>query len=433
MKHYKFLVPVVLILIFIGSIYKLNNDRIALQTQYDNYIAEARNYRMQDIQIDAEKQYLEAVKLKRSLELYLEIGEFYSETNQPRKAISWGEKMVELFPKKAEAYEYLLELYVSKKDYVSCFSLADTYEKRRLPEGKFGNILSTVEYEYYLNERYDDVGIYSGGFCPVQLEGMWGFVSTKGDKTVGNKYLKVGAFCDDVAPVVDKDGKAYYIDKDGNKKYVVMNVDNVVELGLMEDGIYPLYNGKTWAFYNKENKKLFGDYTYVSSMGNGIAAVNKSGRWSLIDCNGNDLTGKTYSNVAMDDKTIVYRNKRLFVENNGKYQMIDSKGVVYSKQEYEDVRIFNDSTFAAVKIDGKWGFVDNNGEIIIKPLYNDARSFSNGLAAVKVDEKWGFINTEGKMVIEPQFMSVKDFNNKGTAFVYKSDSWELLKLYKYNY
>lgn len=433
MKNYKYLVPIVLVLFLVLSVYKLNTDRLANQKKYDKCVAEAREFRMQDVQIDAEKKYLEACKLKPSLDLYLEICEFYVEINQLEQAISFGEKMISRYPKKVEAYELVLDMYISDEDYGACFALADTYNKRKLSGGNFEEKLATVEYEYFLSKKYDSVSVFSGGYCPVSLNGMWGFVSAKGGRTVETEFLKVGAFCDDLAPVIDKDNNAYFIDSEGNKKFVVTNVKNVVELGLMEDGIFPLFNGKTWAFYNKEGKKLFGDYTNVSSMGNGYAAVEKNGKWSLIDSKGNDLTGKTYSSVVMDEKTVICRNGRIFVEKNGKYSMIDTKGDVHSKQEYEDVHIFNNSTYAAVKIDGKWGFVDADGNIVIKPQYDSARSFSNQLAAVQIDGFWGFIDLDGKMVIEPQFMSVKDFSDKGTVFVYKSNCWELLKLYKYNY
>ena len=82
MKNYKFLVPVLLIVMLIGSLYVLNDTKVAEEKKYTDALAGARDYREKDIRVDAEKQYLLALSLKPSLDLYIEIGEFYWETEQ---------------------------------------------------------------------------------------------------------------------------------------------------------------------------------------------------------------------------------------------------------------------------------------------------------------------------------------------------------------
>ena len=148
---------------------------------------------------------------------------------------------------------------------------------------------------------------------------------------------------------------------------------------------------------------------------------------------GQDLTGTTYTNVAADDKGIVYRNERLFVHDGNGWRMIDYSGNVIGNDTYEEVRLFADTTYAAVKKGGKWGFVDKNGAEVITPQFEDARSFANGLAAVQKDGLWGFINQEGQIVIDAQFENALDFNSAGGAFVFMEGEWNLLRLYKYNY
>lgn len=433
MKNYKFLVPLVLVVLFAASFYMLYDIKATELKQYNDFLSAARNYREQDIQIDAEANYKNALNLKPSLDLYIEIGEFYRDSDQIKKAINWGDTILDVYPKEPKAYELQMDLLISRKDYVACFELANKFEKRGLSSDVMTKRIAEIEYLFYFNGEYLDVGIYSGGLCPVLIGDKWGYVDTQGEKRVASKYTKVGAFSGELSPVVDSDGNAYFIDPNGNKKFVVLNVENVTELGLIENGIYSLFNGTTWGFYDQEYKHLFGEYQAVSAIGNGVAAVKKDGKWSLVNREGKDLTGQTYHDVVMDEKLVVFRNDRLFVSDGSGYQMIDSTGKVIGDTKYQAVHIFNDTTYAAVMLNGKWGFIDSSGKMVIDPQYEDARSFANGYAAVRKDGKWGFINTEGKMIIEPQFENAKDFNDHGCVFVIRNDGWELLRLYKYNY
>lgn len=433
MKNYKYLVPIFLFVMYAASIYMLYDSKANIEKKYNTYIKEARNMRELDIRVDAESNYMNALAVKPSLELYIEIGDFYEKTGQTKKAINWGNTIIEKYPKKIEGYEYQMSLLLNGQDYLACFKLSDKFNKRGLSSELMTSYIESIEYEYFFNGEFQDVGVYSGGRCPVRVGDKWGYVDVVGSTRVPKKFVSVGPYINELASVIDQEGKAYFIDLEGNKKFVAHKVDNVVQLGLIENGIYSLYNGKTWGFYDKECSHLFGEYDDVSSIGNGVAAVKKNGNWSFVDREGKDLTGKTYRHVAMDEKLVVYRNDRMFVSDGTGYQMIDSHGNVVGNKKYQAVHIFNDTTYAAVMINDKWGFINSAGEIVIEPKYEDARSFANGYAAVKVDDRWGFINVEGKMVISPQFLNAKDFNDHGGVFVRRNDDWELLRLYKNNY
>ena len=211
-----------------------------------------------------------------------------------------------------------------------------------------------------------------------------------------------------------------------------MGVDDIEQLGLIERGLFPLYDGKEWNFYNTKDELIFGGFDAVSACGNGVAAVQKNGKWSLVDREGKDLTGETYTDVCMDGKGVVFRNDRIFVHNGKLWQMIDKTGEVYG-DAYEAVHLFNDATYAAVCVKGKWGFVDKDGNVVIEPQFEDAGSFSGGLAAVMKDGLWGFVDQEGTVVVEPQFEDARDFNTKGCAFVFLDGQWKLLRLYKFNH
>lgn len=433
MKNYKFLVPIVMVALFAASVYMLYSTKADELNQYNQFLENARNYRSQEIYTDAKDNYISALNMKPSLELYIEIGEMFRDADQMRDAINWGNTIILNYPKEVKGYEFLMSLYIQRNDYVACFTLNDTLAKRKLSSQTIDEWMSEIEYTYYFNGEYVDVGIYSGGLCPVLVGDQWGYVDLTGDKVISNQFVKVGYFSGDLSPVVDRNGNAFFIDQNGNKKKVVQGVENLKELGLIENDLFSLYNGSTWGFYNSNNEHVFGNYEDTTAIGNGIAAVKENGKWSIVNRDGTDLTGSKYDRVACDEKQVVYRNDRLFVYYDMAYHLIDSTGAVITDQTFQDARVFNDSTYAAVRINDKWGFIDKDGNIVIEPQYEAARSFSNGFAAVQYAGKWGFIDQEGKMVIEPTFDNAKDFNSNGCVFVLEYENWKLLRLYKYNH
>lgn len=433
MKNYRFLIPIILVILFATSIYVLYDANATEEQTYQQYLAEARKYRAMEIYVDAEAYYAKALDMRPSLELYKEIGELYDLMGSQRKILDWGEEIVDAYPEAAEGYEILIRTSLAKEDYVTCYEWYDAAQKRNVTSSYISNAMQSIEWTYYLTDRYDEALIYSEGFCPVADEGLWGFANVDGDNQVSCKYQKVGVFSGGVAPVVDADGNAYYIDSKGNKKFVILNVENVTELGVMINGIYALYNGTSWGFYNKDYEYLFGGYDETSALGNGYAAARIGNQWQLIDATGTAITDDTFDSVVQDEKTVVYRNDRFFVEKNAQYYMMDTSGNCINQTAYQNADLFNNATYAAVMINGLWGFVDKDGKIVIEPQYQEAKSFSNGLAAVKINGKWGYIDESGELVIEASFEDANDFNDHGGAFVFDGKYWKLLCLYKMNH
>ena len=239
MKNYKFVVPIVLVVLFFVSVYSLYNQKAEIENQYNLLIKEARELKQQEIYVDAEEKYLEALEVKESEDLYLEIGKFYVESNQNNRAADWGENILQKYPKEKFGYEYLIDIYIAQKDYASCWSVYNEQQKRKVNSSVTDEIMKSIEGEFYFSEESEDVGVFGAGYCPVMLEEQWGFVNESGKIVVPIKFKQVSAFSSkNLAAVVDNDNKAYFIDAEGNKKVTLQNVDNVKELGFIEDNVF---------------------------------------------------------------------------------------------------------------------------------------------------------------------------------------------------
>ena len=434
MKNYKIFVPIIIVGLFVLSIYMLFSQRSDTNSKYDECLLAARSLSEEEIYVDAEKKYMEALGIKESKELKLEIAEFYLKAKQEKKAIGYGESVVTDYPYEKDGYDFLMSTYLEKKDYVSCWLTYDKAQKRKIKSDYLNETISSIENEFFFNCDYEDVGVYGNGLCSVKIGEYWGYVNETGDQVIDAKFKNVSAFSgNNLAAVIDIKDDCYFIDDLGNKKKSVSNIDNVKSIGFIEGDTFPVFDGKIWCFYNLDGKKIFGDFDETTSAGNGIAACMNDEKWRLYKIDGNTISDSTYESVVNDEKDIVIRNDRIFVQKDGVYLMIDGEGNSVSSNTYSSAKLFNDSTYAAVESGGKWGYVDTDGNVVIDYQFEEARSFANGFAAVKVNGAWGFIDKDNNIIVEPQFADAKDFNSKGAAFVKKDKMWKLLRLYKYNH
>ncbi|MDD4492777.1 MAG: WG repeat-containing protein [Eubacteriales bacterium] len=433
MKNYRKLVPIVLIILMIASSYILISDSVKSENQYEKYLADARSYAEKGITKYAIENYTNALQIKDDVTIYVEVAKYYKTQAKEKELVAWCEDFLDAHPTAPQAYDCMLEAYMSEKDYASCYDILYMADKRNVSTEYTKTTASEIQYTYKLDfNSYSDVGIYGNNFCAVKSKDVWGFVDRFGEQRVSCKYLTVGAYTQSgFVSVVNSEGEAYFIDKTGSK--VLVSDEKYKEFGLLVDEIMTAKGSNDKYKYVDQNfKELFGDYDYASTMNNDIAAVMIGDKWSIIDNKGTPTTDSTYSDIKIDEKKIAYRNDRLFVKTDNGYVLVNSKGKQISETVYEDAMVFADTTFAAVKSGGKWGYIDKDGKIKIEPTFEDARSFCNGLAAVKINGKWGFINENGELCIDAVFFDAKDFNEKGSCFVMTGDKWQLLKLYRLN-
>jgi len=435
MKNYRYLIPVALILLMIVSTCKLTSDAAKKEEAYNGYIEEARDYAGQGITVDAIESYQNALNMNPTLELYLEVGNYFKENELDREAVDWGESLIKRYSKDAGSYEYLLGEYMELQDYNSCFRLNSTMKKRNVTSGKLNEMIDSIQYAYTIDySTFTNVSVFSENRCAVQdQDGLWGYIDNTGNVCIGTGYKAAGAYGSELAAVQDEDGALYYIDPEGNKKRVPDLDIEYSTLGYIGDEVFTASDGTSYGFYDMKYNKLSGSYEYAGTLNLNVAAVRNNEEWMLVDRSGQPLNAVKYQDIKLDEKEIAYRNERAFVQIENKYYMVDGTGNQITNTAYEDAKTFLSQSYAPVKQDGKWGFTDVAGNMVIKPMYEDARGFINGLAAVKLNGTWGYINEENEMVIENSFEGAMDFNSDGCTFIKQEDQWSLLMLFSHNY
>ncbi len=402
--------------------------------QYEKYLSEARKYAEDGITKYAIENYNSAIVIKSNPEIYKEVADYYKKQDKKEEYLNWCEQFFEEYPTSGLAYDSVLDAYINEKDYESCYDILETATKRNISTDFIKKTAEEIKYVFSLDfNTFDDISIYSNNYCAVESKDLWGFVDRFGNQRIACRYTKAGSFTkSNFAPVVNKDGDSYFIDKDGSK--VMVSKEKYKEFGLLVDNILVAHKSDDkFVYLDSDFKELFGSFDFASTFNNGIAAVKTGDSWQLVNSKGKAVCEKTFKDVKLDEKNIAFRNDRAFVSVDGnKYIMIDENGKQIGSNEFADAVVFGGESYTAVKVGEQWQFIDKNGKFLSDKKFGNARSFVNGLAAVCIDGKWGFVEESGKIAIEPQFFDAKDFNEKGSCFVKTGDRWQLLKLYRIN-
>lgn len=442
---YRIILPVFLPLVLLFSVLYLVQERQDIDLEYRTCISNAESYAENGLPEEAIASYKEALAIRPSMEVYLSVGELYLNQQEYRDAIRWYEdEMAVAYPNDSRTYEFAIRTLLAQGNTREAFQVYDQCQERKASSDAIVCQMEAIWYSFDLKGEYSQVKGFSGStqLAAVKQGERWGYINANGSRVISNLFQKAGSFTD-LAPVVDQDGEAYFIDTSGNKKLTTSyftdqdpEFGEIVEFQDKQSGLIAAYNGELWNYYDAQTyQKKFGGYVNVMPIVNGVGAVSRDGKaWALISQDGQELTGFDYEQIVADSKAVICCTNAIIVRQDGSYRLIDKTGQPIGQAKYEEAYAFNENSLAAVKKDGKWIFVSETGEERDLGDFEELKSFSSGIAAAKQGGKWGYIDSNGEWIIEPQFEDAEAFFSKGCAFVEtEKNVWRLLVLYRFQH
>ncbi len=274
----------------------------------------------------------------------------------------------------------------------------------------------------------------------------WGYVNEKGENQFGRWFEYAGEFSEGVAIVKDG-GKWGAIDK--NARFLISPVyeglsDVRQDKGwVKQSGIWkwvsipdmsPLLDlpcrifgeeseGMRWvekmtddpeeiqrAFIDGKGRIISDWYSNASDFSEGLAAVERKGKWGFID-----KTGKLRIPFSYGYASGFSEGLSAFTDfkdgNFGKWGYIDENGVVVISQQFHYATGFKEGMAEVRNNEGKVGFINKEGHLLIDYQLDAAYGFYEGLAAARSNDQWGFINKKGQWVIPPGFDKIRPFHD----------------------
>lgn len=426
----KIIAVVALVLAGILVTVTMLRGQAADEAEYAGYLAAARQNAAKDIPYVAVQNYLRAIRMDAGDE-----GVYQEYLEQAKNLgvdpyMSAVKAYVEYFPESSTAYEALCEYYYDQEMYKMVLDTA--------LEARGKGIATDRVREYYLEcsvmyrvigSGYSEVSSFLGESARVRMGELYGYINKNGNYTLFPTYEGASFFLGKNAAVYHED-EWYMINEEGFK---VARTDRPV------DSLSFVNNG--WILFS-----LDGRYDYMTSslivpqeirfedatnFKNGVTAVQKDGKWALMNANMEMITDYLFDDVLRDEFNTCINNGVIFVQKDGKYYMVNAEGSRITETGFDEAFPFIGSDPAAVCLDGLWGFVDAQGNMVIEPQYEAAKSFNIGLGAVCRDGLWGYINTSNVMRIECQYEDCLPFSGNGITAIKEKDTWRYIKLLSY--
>lgn len=425
----KLISVVVIILTGLLTIGILISSSMAITNEYNGYLASARANAEKNIPYTACQKYRQAFNIKCEDESiyreYLEqcklLGDsFYS---------SAVKDYVNKFPESSTAYEELCKYYYESESYRNVITTASKAREVGVATEKVKDYYLECFYMYkYIKTGLEEASTFLGNYALIKDEGLYGYLRNTGGYLIRPMYEQVSIFMGANAAVYD--GTEWYMINESGYK-VAAPTEKIDTMSFLSNGKIRVSKNGKYGYTNPSftiAETL--PYDNASNFKNQVAAVQKDGKWALINADEENITDYIFDDVLLDEYGTCINGGVIFVKKDDKYYMVNAEGKKVSDQGFDDAYPFVSSEPAAICIDGKWGFVNTEGNIVIEPQYTDAKSFSNGLAGVANNGMWGYINTDNIYRINQQFTDCNPFSN-GIAAVQENGVWNYIKLLAY--
>jgi hypothetical protein len=330
-------------------------------------------------------------------------------------------------------------------------------EDYRSPEQKMGFLDDSANIA--IPAQFDEVRAFSEGFAAVNIQGLWGYINTKGKRTVFPQYLGAWSFNNDRAKVQSaQNRKVGYIDARGD---TIINL-TYDEGGNYQFGFVPVKKGQYWGLLDVEGNSIMDAEYYalkvlspdwiaakiteewsiyhlsskewiqsglsqVFGFRNGVFRVkDKKGEYYYLDTDGEPLLSEASYKLYPPQDGVLTR-----CEQKNKCYLINQNGATLS-DTYDEIRPLGESRFAIYQ-SNKWGLINDLGAVILPPQFEQLYSFSDGFAPYQKDDLWGFIDREGRRVTSNIFGLAWPFENgmarvlTSTGMAYLTRDLELRK------
>lgn len=432
MKQSKLIIILLIVLIIGGWGAALLATDSGKTKEYNSHIDMAEEYTGRGLYQKAIEEYDAALSIKNTEKVWTAKLDAYQKRYEESTKIyddylSAAQKAVSYYSKNADYLLTLAHLYVIRDEYTSAYKALNNAVEGGLKNDKVDALLLDVKYAFEVKwKAYTGYLPCSNGFYAVSETGVWTYIKQDGSDTDYEQLIFAGPVGESGIRVVRDKVQAYLIDEKGVVQGKLKFSPTAA--GVYSENLIAIKNDTSYSYYNSLGDKQFGEYDAAGAFVNGVAAVQKNGKWFLIDTTGKEVSADKYEDIILQANGTHLKDGIMIAKKDGSYKIYHNGKPIGS---YSDADIITDDNMIAVCKDGKWGFVDLDGKEIIAPQYKDAKSFSNGLAAVSDGEKWGFIDSTGNLVIDYLFYGGDYFNTKGCCMVEtgQGTAWQLISLY----
>ncbi|MEO6758803.1 MAG: WG repeat-containing protein [Saprospiraceae bacterium] len=282
------------------------------------------------------------------------------------------------------------------------FSTATSFEEGRAVvsrDGKYSVIDTQGKTIAEIPHRV--MGDYSSGLAVVQraragaTPSAYGYIDRNGKVVIEPRFMPAGKFPEDGRglAVGGLEREWCYFDKTG-EIILRLPMDGHDRAPGFKDGLLRWKDGFHWGYRDVKGAwAIAPKFDDARDFENGVAGVQKDGKWIEIDTRGETLpstNGPRAIHPQSDGLTLARDGDRLgYLSPDGK--------PAFEFRKYDGAFDYQ-CGMARIKLDGKFGFMDKSGRLVLANQYASATDFKGCLAMVMTVDGWTYIDPAGKAV-----------------------------------
>jgi hypothetical protein len=342
--------------------------------------------------------------------------------------VKWG-----LINKEGEAIVHLTS-YMDIGDFVDGFAVVETVKPKAGGMAKYTfiseeGIEDSGERSYFdVKEAQEGLIAFSDyNFLLNYERKYWGFIDTKCNVVIENKYRDVGNFSEGLAAMrLYGNNNWGFIDETGEE--VISVLQGSLWVGEFSEGFVRFTNGSTYGYMDRNGDKLIpAQFQEAEDFHDGLAKVKQNGYYGYIDKTGNVVVPLEYLRVGNFSEGLAWVTTKEY-----EYGFADKTGDLVIPTQYNDARDFNNGIAAVAVMDMeendlKWGFIDKDGNEVIAPIYQEVRDSVEGIVLVRLDNKWGILSKSGEEIISPEYLTIEYLEDGFVGVMNETTrKWDLL-------
>lgn len=320
--------------------------------------------------------------------------------------------------------------YVPNDDYIGelWFNEGGDFEldERSTRGGKWGLVkkINKDGYKLIAEPQFDWTGEFKNGLAAVLINGLWGFINTKGELVIKPQYEDRGEIPSRRARW--NETKQMYEDQFSDWLYQF----DKGQAWVQQNGRYGIIDTSGVFVVEPKYELVFDSGT---ELWRELKWFRQDGKYGLINRKGKVIFQPFVDSMA--DCRIVHDNL-VWMKDNGLWKLLDQKGNEKLTQRYGKIAVCDGYTWinlgyqprAKISLGnpGKWGLVDSLGQIMIDPS-TESVEYGGYEIPIQRNGRWGYINIDGQFRREPEPFLVFTVDDPGTKPVFPADTAIALK------
>jgi len=244
--------------------------------------------------------------------------------------------------------------------------------------------------EKIIDIQLDSISSYNGNYIRIYDGYKIGLMNEKGEILIEPKYADIKHTSDGYASV--RKINTWYSLSANNQNLGEISAD---QLALFNQSIYKASTDKTFWLTDLEGIKTSDSYDSIGDLTDGLAPVNNSGRWGVINKYGKQKIPTKHDSLRVQPNGLV------LVKNKDYWSVYDSFNIRKTYNKYTEIGKSKQGLLP-VRKNNHWGFIDRSGEELIHCVYSQVGDFNYSLVDVKFHGEVGVINKEGEWIVLPK-------------------------------